>query len=565
MPTRRKQIFLVSLLLLLLTLFFLHPVYDPDFWWHLKSGQLIWEGRAIPGQDLLSFTTYEGVVSAQQQMRIRYIVTQYWLSQPALYLLWKWFGPTGIILMRTLILLLSVGTALRFMLRRGTDLTIALSLSALAGVHLAIFTGERPQLFSFLFSALYLYGLEILRTEQGSGRNNRALYVLLPVLTLAWANMHASALVAWLIGIPYLVNAIVIYWKYPDRRTGTRPAILTIGASLCVTLINPNTYQGLVLTFELFQSKHLQQNTEFMSPFKQMSDMRLFYPGYLILMIVSIVMLFSRQAPLLVKAVTVMLLLMSIRSMRFTPFFVLLAPMLFAPWLQTFLHRKKFFANEVFCSLALLVCMLQFYQNREEILTFGVNEKDYPRSAVRFIRDSGIHGRMFNLFEWGGYLMWHLPEEKTFIDGRVLRLDVYDDYDIIIEPSPAQPTWKPLLEKHQIDFTVISVVNTDLVYLLLNDSDWSPVYSDEIAVVFMRNPGRLSVVLGSKVLQDIITALNRLVADDPENSTWLKRLASAYYRQKDRPNALLYYQKALALHPDDPFLQQMTNLLQLKQ
>ena len=170
-----------------------------------------------------------------------------------------------------------------------------------------------------------------------------------------------------------------------------------------------------------------------------------------------------------------------------------------------------------------------------------------------------------NLFEWGGYLMWHLPEEKTFIDGRVLRLDVYDDYDIIIEPSPAQPTWKPLLEKHQIDFTVISVVNTDLVYLLLNDSDWSPVYSDEIAVVFMRNPGRLSVVQGPKVLQDSITALNRLVADDPENSTWLKRLASAYYRQKDRPNALLYYQKALALHPDDPFLQQMTNLLQLKQ
>ena len=30
---------------------------DPDLWWHLRTGQIIWTNRAIPRTDLLSFTT----------------------------------------------------------------------------------------------------------------------------------------------------------------------------------------------------------------------------------------------------------------------------------------------------------------------------------------------------------------------------------------------------------------------------------------------------------------------------------------------------------------------------
>ena len=33
-------------------------------------------------------------------------------------------------------------------------------------------------------------------------------------------------------------------------------------------------------------------------------------------------------------------------------------------------------------------------------------------------------GRSFSEYSWGGYLVWHLPEDKVFVDGRT---DLFGD------------------------------------------------------------------------------------------------------------------------------------------
>jgi len=514
--------------------------------------------------DTFSFTTYDRALSPSEEVRIRYILSQYWLSQPVFYLSWLWVGPLGIILLRSCLLLLSVYTVFRFLIRRKAGFHFAISLSALSGLHLVIFTGERPQLFSFLFSALFLSGIEYLRAGDGKPKTEQRLSFLLPLLTLAWANMHSSAMISWIIGIPYLVHCL--YPQHIDEREKTRKQRLAIvvGSSLAITLLNPNTYHGFFLTFNLFQSKHLSMNTEFMSPFLQMTDMRLIYPSYLVILIVSVFMIFSRNVLLLHRILIVIFLAISLTAMRFTPFFVLLAPMLIGPGLRQAFGRMRRAAEIVLIVLAATACLLQVYQSRHELLTQGVNHGDFPQQAVRFMKDNNLQGRMFNLFEWGGYLQWYLPEKKTFIDSRVLRLDVYEDYDAVIAPSPARPLWRDLLTRYRIEIVLISGIRSELVYMLLSDPDWEPVYTDEVAVIFIKKPHDLMAVPASVVLRNITTALSRLVSDDPENITWVKRLAAGYYHQKDYSNALLYYQKALSLQPDDPYLQQMTGLLQRK-
>ena len=43
----------------------------------------------------------------------------------------------------------------------------------------------------------------------------------------------------------------------------------------------------------------------------------------------------------------------------------------------------------------------------------------YPKEAVVFLKENDVCGRLFNDYGWGGYLIWKLPSEKLFIDGRM--------------------------------------------------------------------------------------------------------------------------------------------------
>src|SRR3982751_4810289 len=65
---------LVFVLLLILFMGAARPVFDPDFWWHLKTGQLIFETRTIPHADSFSFTA-----------RGAEWVTHEWLTELVMY------------------------------------------------------------------------------------------------------------------------------------------------------------------------------------------------------------------------------------------------------------------------------------------------------------------------------------------------------------------------------------------------------------------------------------------------------------------------------------------------
>ena len=60
---------------------------DPDLWWHLRTGQIIWTNRAVPRTDLLSFTTGQHAW-----------VPQEWLSQLGMYAAWSAGGYSGLML-----------------------------------------------------------------------------------------------------------------------------------------------------------------------------------------------------------------------------------------------------------------------------------------------------------------------------------------------------------------------------------------------------------------------------------------------------------------------------------
>src|SRR4029077_8117178 len=60
---------------------------DPDLWWHLRTGQIIWMNRAVPRTDLLSFTTGQHAWIAHE-----------WLSQLSIYIAWRAGDHAGLML-----------------------------------------------------------------------------------------------------------------------------------------------------------------------------------------------------------------------------------------------------------------------------------------------------------------------------------------------------------------------------------------------------------------------------------------------------------------------------------
>jgi hypothetical protein len=91
--------------------------------------------------------------------------------------------------------------------------------------------------------------------------------------------------------------------------------------------------------------------------------------------------------------------------------------------------------------------------------------------------------QLFNTFDWGGWLMWNVPELPVSIDGRT---DVYDEYlDTYDDVLHARPGWQDELDREQVR-TVLVAPNDPLATALRTEPGWSLTYEDPVAVVFER-------------------------------------------------------------------------------
>ena len=78
---------LAALLLVLAVLTVRSRFDDPDMWWHLRVGQIIWTTHTIPVTDLFSFTTNHHAWIPHE-----------WLSQVLIFSSWKLGGLTGMMM-----------------------------------------------------------------------------------------------------------------------------------------------------------------------------------------------------------------------------------------------------------------------------------------------------------------------------------------------------------------------------------------------------------------------------------------------------------------------------------
>lgn len=445
-------------------------VDDPDIWWHLKTGQYIAEHKSVPHTDLFSFTR------AGQPW-----VAHEWLTEFLLYAIQSTAGWSALIVLFAAIL--SAAFFLLY-LRSGTATYIAGVATLWAALATAPLWGIRPQIVSLLLTSLWLLILE--RSEN----NPKLLWWTLP-LTLLWVNLHAGFALGLALSALFLAGQWLEQGLGRSSQNGVRlrTGALVLLLDLLLVPINPNGLRMFSYPIETLRSTAMQDYiAEWASPNFHRAQ---YWPFLLLVLATFATLARSRQS---VRPRDLLLLLTSLYaglcSIRMIPLFVLIAMPLICKrlgdwprsnsrlrrpqnWARLFLNGLIVLAMAVFA----VVHTIQVIQRQPQ-----VERQRFPARAVAFLRNQPQSGRIFNHYDWGGYLIWKLyPSTRVFIDGRA---DVYGQklLDEFAETYQFRGNWRQNLRRWEVD-TVIVPPDSPLATGLRNSHGWKVSYEDAQAVV----------------------------------------------------------------------------------
>ena len=533
---RRVELILAALLLLGL---FSPEAADTDSWWHLATGRFVLEHHALPVPDPFAFTTAGARDAyAGENVTRRFNLTHEWLAQAAMYLAYRAGGFAGMILWRAALLSAFCGLAGWIAYRRSGGHYRGIAAAFLAAWVASGFAYDRPYLLTFLFLAVVIAILEA----------GRPLW-LLPPLFVVWANCHGGFILGWLAVAAYAADA---WLQRRDWRAGAWGA-----AGILASGLNPNGFQIIPVLLHYRHSFLQSKLLEWAAP--PLWPPQLFE----VLMAGAALVLFWQRRK--VRPADWLLFLAfaaaGLNAQRNIVLIGFLAPVLIAayvPWKRPAPTFTRYAVSAAMAAaLAAGVARGSFFQLRAA-------EWRFPKGAADFLLAHHVSGRMFNTYEYGGYLMWRLwPQERVFIDGRALSESVFLDYARILYDRDASDGGRParqLLDDYGIQVIVMNSFeySNGLLYLLapsLADpaqKEWKLVYCDPQAMVMMREPPPGVTAMDSlRVIDRMEQECNLHIAMEPKYPRCARALGQMFSKLGDYSRARRWVGIYLS-HPHAP-------------
>lgn len=462
-------------------------VTDPDFWWHLRSGQLILQNHAVFHTDPYSFTRFGHPW-----------INHEWLSDIIVFGVYRVAGWGGLIVAFAAI---TAAIFLFTFLRCSGNASIALLITLCAAFASAPLWGARPQMFSLLLISLFLLILE------GSCVRPRLLWWLLPLLLL-WVNLHAG----YLAGIGLLLiflagdalDSVLGRAPWPKTAIRARNLALVLIASLALVPLNPYGWKMYGYPLATLHSKAMQVHiAEWFSPDFHQAQ----YWLALLLMLASILIIAYAPRRLLSRDLILLLttMYMGLRSQRHLAIFALVAAPILSnlasAWLK---ERGWFFATsapatssplsqegsaKVLANLAIFLALASFAVLRVQRVVNQQPQAEaahFPAAAATFLMTSRPNAAIFNYYDWGGYFIWKLyPEYRVYIDGRA---DLYGD--AFMDQFSADYDCRADCGQNSLNAwhiqTVILPPKAPLIMALEANGDWLRIYSDSQVAILSR-------------------------------------------------------------------------------
>ncbi len=486
---------------------------DPDFYWHLKTGELIAQTGSIPLTDPYSFTYFGQPWVAHE-----------WLTE----LIFHGIERTGGF--NALRWLPALAAAANFMLlyaiaRRltGKESSAALATLLFFIPMLPSFT-LRPQIFTYLCFSFFMLALVDFKYL----RSTRLLWWL-PALMLLWVNLHGAYMLGFALLGAFIVTEAGNHWLFPVRqsRSAQRLGMLcgVTAVAILASLLNPQGARMLLYPFETVAMEASRGLiAEWHSP-----DFHELLPRVSLLGMFAYVLaaIYARRKPDLTEVVLPLLLIVAglsawrhlpLMSIVLLTFFCAMlrqlrpSELLLRHWTtlrqaglrrvfafrraasnQTEARRRPVRAGQPVTRaqagaihwLLLVAVVIAGASGALRTEHAGHTSKFVARGAADYVLTHGLSGRLLNDYDLGGYLIYRLwPTHKVYIDGRA---DLYgDDFlKAYFRLDKGHEGWEKTIDEQAIDI-VIYARAAALPQLLLASGRFTQVYADAHHLVLVR-------------------------------------------------------------------------------
>jgi len=525
-PSVGDLIFAALLGVLAFTTLSVRLLGDAGIGWHIRTGQQILATHAIPHTDPFSATALSATTGrAWFAWEWLYDVLVGWLDRAA--------GLNGVVLFTALVIAAIFAWTFRLLLRRRTNIFVALLLVLLAASAAMIHFLARPHVVSWLFTVAWFWILDSSEKSSGasdfdssttSDSNRRRILMLwlLPPLMLVWVNVHGGFLVGFALLAIYWCSA-AWQWLRPtgDRfddalrqiRAGRLVRVLTLTGILSglATLVNPYGFQLHAHIYHYLTNRFLMDHiNEFQSPNFHYVAQKCF-AGLLLLTLVALATK-RREIGASQGLIVLFAVYSGLYASRNIPVSSLLLILIIGPWLSQAMERfgdrhpgGRGFATPQFLermeaiefglrghlwpiAMVLVTCWIAAHGGKlgaKPLMDAHFDAKRFPVAAVDYLTKEDVQGPLVSPDDWGGYLIYRLyPRVRMVIDDRH---DFYGEEFLksYLKMVQAQPGWQGFLQQSGAHCVVVPK-NSALANLLEETRGWKAIYSDEVSTAFMR-------------------------------------------------------------------------------
>lgn len=220
-------------LLLVVFLLGLFPIESKDLWWHLRTGEVIWERGEVPQTDWFTYTNGDAAW-----------IDLHWGFQLLLAGLWHLGGEELLVVTKALTGVAAFGLCLS-VVRPSWQAVFCWA------APIVLFASRymvRPEMLSYIFLAATLAVLHL------SEKRPHMMWWL-PVIQLAWVNTHSLFILQYVVVGAYLFEKLWTWIRTPNAEQKNGPAVKRwsgcVALMLVASLVNPYGVRGLLFPLEL--------------------------------------------------------------------------------------------------------------------------------------------------------------------------------------------------------------------------------------------------------------------------------------------------------------------------
>lgn len=464
---------------------------------HLKNGQLFIENGLIPKINLYSYAYPDYPV-----------INHHWGTGVVFYAIERLGGFTGlsvafiVVSMVTFWIFINLAT-------KYSSFAIAAPIAVIVLPILITRHEARPELFSYLFSGLFL---QLLWGYKYGRLGFRWLFIL-PILEIFWVNLHIYFFIGVVLIAVYLLESVVSFLtkKKPQVRGEIAGLTVVLLLTILAACLNPAGISGVMYPFFIL-------NEYGVPVIENYSVGAILRAGYNFLPLIYFVIIFSlislswvyaviknrsslSLGNFLLSAFFFAMAWSAIRNFAFFAYFALpLAAVNLKNLLgeedQTSLSPSILKVSAALIGIVFVLIMINpayfVSSNRGRV---GIGLEEANGAAAEFLRKEKVQGPIFNNFDVAGYLVYYLfPGQRVFVDNRPEAYPARFFTDIYFPMQSDEAKWATT--SHDYGFNVIvfnyrerSARGEQFIVRRVLDPMWAPVYLDKNIIILAKRDG----------------------------------------------------------------------------